>query len=88
MANDDESWQKYAAPFVSTLDLKGAPVSITYTDEEIEPTIRKGMCVCKAILLAREGEIVRLSSPNEYRRNTPNCTSSTRFSKVYYLCSS
>ena len=54
-------WQGYADPFISVLELRGFPVAITYTDEEIEPTVQKGMCVCKAILMAREGEIIRLN---------------------------
>ena len=54
-------WQKYAESFVSVLELKGQPVSITYTDEEIEPTIKKGVCACQALLMARNGELLQLN---------------------------
>ncbi len=60
--NDTSSnWQEFAQQFVTVLELKGNPVALTYTDEEIEPTVNKGMCACQAILLARDGEIIRLS---------------------------
>ena len=61
MSSNPQVWQNYAEHFVSVLELRGNPVAITYTDEEIEPTIKKGMGVCKAILIARNGEIIRLN---------------------------
>lgn len=54
-------WQEFADSFISVLELQGFPVAITYTDEEIEPTVRKGMSVCKAILMARDGEIILMN---------------------------
>ncbi|UCE05395.1 MAG: DUF169 domain-containing protein [bacterium] len=53
-----DEWQNYAEAFVSVLELKGQPVAITYTDKEIESTITKGMDICRALLLARAGEII------------------------------
>ncbi|MHA1357107.1 MAG: DUF169 domain-containing protein [Candidatus Helarchaeota archaeon] len=61
MDSTTADWRKYAASFTSVLELTGQPVAVSYTDEEIEPTIKKSMCVCKAILLARDGDIICLN---------------------------
>ena len=61
MSQPKKKWQSYAEPLVSVLGLKGQPVAITYTDEEIEPTIETGIDACVAFLKARDGEIIRLS---------------------------
>ncbi len=61
MSGTSKIWQSYSEDFVSVLELKGNPIAITYTNEEIEPTIKKSLDVCIAILKAREGEIISLS---------------------------
>lgn len=61
MSSKESEWQEFEDPFVKVLELRGHPVAVIYTDEDIEPTVDKGMCVCKAILLARDGEIIRLN---------------------------
>ena len=59
--NQRPKWQKYAEELVSVLGITGQPIAITYTDKEIEPTIKKGLDVCTVLLNVRDGEIVRLS---------------------------
>jgi len=61
MTSEPAIWQGFADELISVLELRGFPVAITYTDEEIEPTVQKGVSVCKAILLARDGEIIQLN---------------------------
>jgi uncharacterized protein (DUF169 family) len=61
MSSTTADWRNYADHFVSVLELKGQPVAVTYTDKDIEPTVNKSMCVCKAILMARDGAIIRLN---------------------------
>ena len=61
MSNTDKIWQIHAESLISVLDLKGHPIAITYTDEEVEPTITKGMDVCTTLLKVRDGEIIRLN---------------------------
>ena len=36
-------WQDYAEQLTSVLEIRGNPIAITYTDEDIQPTIKKGM---------------------------------------------
>lgn len=57
----NEKWQEYAEELVEVLELKGQPIAITYTDEEIESTVNKGSDVCSVLLKARNGEIICLS---------------------------
>ena len=61
MSSIEKNWHSHAEPLVSVLGLKGQPIAVTYTDEEIEPTISKGMDVCSALLKVRDGEIICLS---------------------------
>jgi uncharacterized protein (DUF169 family) len=61
MATTKKDWCEYAERFAAVLELRGSPISVTYTDKEIQPTVTKAMCVCKALLLARDGKIIRLN---------------------------
>ena len=61
LSSNPQIWQKYAEEFISVLELKGDPIAVTYTDEDVEPTIKKGMDVCKTLLLVRDGEIIQLN---------------------------
>ncbi|NVM27766.1 MAG: DUF169 domain-containing protein [Candidatus Helarchaeota archaeon] len=61
MASNNKNWQNLAESFVSVLELKGQPIAVTYTDKEIEPTIKKGLDVCATLKKARDGEIIRLN---------------------------
>jgi len=61
LSNTDKFWQKYSESLVSVLGIKGNPIAVTYTDEEIQPTITEGMDVCVSLLKARDGEIISLS---------------------------
>ena len=59
-----KNWRNFAKTFVSVLNLRGQPVSITYSDEEIQPTIKKSTEICEALKLANSGEILCLSEAN------------------------
>lgn len=59
--NQQLKWQIYAEELIKVLEIKGYPIAITYTDKEVEPTIKKGLEVCSSLLKVRDGEIVRLN---------------------------
>ncbi len=56
-----ENWRNFAETFVSVLKLQGQPVSITYSDEEIQSTIDSPTPICQALKLADSGEIICLN---------------------------
>jgi uncharacterized protein (DUF169 family) len=55
------NWKEFAEIFVSVLELRGQPISVTYSDEDIQSTIDKGIEICDALKLARSGEIISMS---------------------------
>lgn len=56
-----QNWRHFADTFVSVLKLQGQPVSITYSDEEVQSTIKKDTEICQALKHAHSGEILCLS---------------------------
>ncbi len=57
-------WNHFAGIFVSVLELQGQPISITYSDEEVQPTIEKAIEICQALKLARSGDVICMSKAN------------------------
>ncbi len=57
-------WQDYAETLKHVLDLKGSPVSITYTDKDFGH-LAGGKCMaCNAFVRARKGETIVLNREN------------------------
>ena len=61
---DFGKWNHFAGIFVSVLELQGQPISITYSDEEVQPTIEKAIEICQALKLARSGDVICMSKAN------------------------
>ncbi|MFX0086130.1 MAG: DUF169 domain-containing protein [Candidatus Hodarchaeota archaeon] len=55
------NWKSYADILVSVLELKGYPISVTYSDEEAQATIKKAIEICQALKLASSGDIICMS---------------------------
>ncbi len=64
MSSDIGKWKYFTDTLVSVLKLQGQPISITYSDEEIQSTIDKATEICQALKLANSGEILCLSETN------------------------
>lgn len=56
-----ENWKNFTDTFVSVLELQGQPISITFSDDEVQSTYDKATEICSAIQLARSGEIICMS---------------------------
>ena len=60
-------WRDFADTFVSVLELHGQPISVTYSDEEVQSTVKKPMRVCQALKQVNSGGIIcmdeRMSCP-------------------------
>lgn len=58
MSSYFSNWKDFAETLVSVLELQGQPISITYSDEEVESTVDRSIAICEALTLARSGEIL------------------------------
>jgi len=55
------NWKEFATILVSVLELQGHPISITYSDEDVQSTIEKATEICQAFKLAQSGEIISMN---------------------------
>ena len=56
-----DNWKLFADEFVSVLELQKQPIAITYSNEEVQSTMKKAITICKALLLVSSGEIICMS---------------------------
>ena len=64
-------WQDYANTLKHVLDLKGSPVSITYTDKDFDQFVKNKCAACDSFVRVREGETIVLN------RGTSACPGGT-----------
>jgi uncharacterized protein (DUF169 family) len=57
-------WQDYAKTLKDVLELKGSPVSITYTDKDLSHLAKDRCAACDAFARARQGETIVLNREN------------------------
>lgn len=55
------NWKGFADILVSVLELQGQPISVTYSDEDVQSTIEQASEICDALKLAQSGEIISMS---------------------------
>jgi uncharacterized protein (DUF169 family) len=56
-----DNWKLFADEFVSVLELQKQPIAITYSNEEVQSTMKKAITICKALQLVSSGEIICMS---------------------------
>ncbi len=55
-------WQDYGKTLKHVLDLKGSPVSITYTDKDFGHFVKDKCAACDSFVRVRKGETIVLNS--------------------------